>query len=102
MRMNEQLKQGLHVSGVTLNCTRTYGKSSIPGKSVHIYICLSLYCRCLSIFRKWWMYTYLDWLLVDRLPVDWLPIEPPIVVDRLPVGMVAFGSVACRFLRNSS
>ena len=56
---------------------------------------------------KWWMYTYLhmytyvDWLPVDRLPVDWLPMEPPVDVDQLPVGIAAFGSAACRFLRNS-
>ena len=64
-------------------------------------------CRCLSISPEWRIYTYvhmymyLDWLPVvqlpvDRLPVDGLPMEPPMDADRLHVGMVAFGSVACR------
>ena len=29
----------------------------------------------------------------------WLPMEPAMDSDRLPVGMVAFGSVACRASR---
>ena len=36
------------------------------------------------------------YLPVDRLPVDWLPREPPMNSDRLPVGMMACGSVAHR------
>ena len=43
-----------------------------------------------------YMYMYLDWLPVDRFPVDWLPMELPMDVELLPVGMVAFGSLACR------
>ena len=44
-----------------------------------------------------YIYIYICiWLPADRLPVDWLLMEPPMDVHQLPVGMVAFGSVACR------
>ena len=32
---------------------------------------------------------------MDRLRVDWLPMEPPMDVDWLLVELVAFGSLAC-------
>ena len=76
---------------------------------IYIYIYISIYIlqvsehlpQVVDVYIYIHMYTYLDWFPVDRLPVDWLPMEPPMDAVRLPVGMVAFGSVDCGFLRNS-